>query len=87
MISNSITVKQWKDLVAFEPINKDGILDVDGTIKHIATVQGKSVEELENEIAVEDLLPTYINCVHEVNSLVYSKLNVIPKNGSGDSTM
>lgn len=87
MITKSITVKQWKDLVSFEPISKDGVLDVDGTIKHIATVQGKSVEEVENEIAVEDLLPTYIKCVHDINAMVYSKLNVIPKNGSGESTM
>lgn len=80
-----ITVKQWKDLVAFEPIDKNGVLDVDGTIKQIAIVQEKSVEDVENSIAVEDLLPTFIECVKNVNALVYKKLEVIPKNGSGDN--
>ena len=80
-----ITVKQWKDLVAFEPIDKDGVLDVDGTINQIAIVQEKSVEDVENSIAVEDLLPTFIECVKNVNALVYKKLEVIPKNGSGDN--
>lgn len=80
-----ITVKQWKDLVAFEPIDKDGVLDVDGTIKQIAIVQEKSVEDVESSIAVEDLLPTFIECVKNVNALVYKKLEVIPKNGSGDN--
>jgi len=80
-----ITVKQWKDLVAFEPISAEGVLDVDGTIKQIAIVQEKSVEDVENSIAVEDLLPTFIECVKNVNALVYKKLEVIPKNGSGDN--
>lgn len=80
-----ITVKDWKDIVTFEPISKDGILDVDGTISRISKVRGKTVEEIEAETAVEDLLPEYIKCVREVNSLVYKKLEAIPKNGSGDS--
>ena len=80
-----ITVKQWKELVSFEPISKDGVIDVDGTIKHIATVRGKSIEEIENTLAVDELLPEYIKCVHDVNNLVFKKLDVMPKNGSGDS--
>ena len=80
-----ITVREWKEIVAFEPIDKNGVLDVDGTIKHIATVRGKSVEEIEAETAVEDLLPEYIKCVREVNSLVYKKLDAMPKNAKGDS--
>lgn len=79
-----ITVKQWKDLVSFEPISKEGVIDVDGTIRQIAIVRGKTVEEIEESLTVDELLPEYINCVHDVNSLVFSKLDVMPKNGNGD---
>lgn len=79
-----ITVKQWKDLVSFEPISKEGVIDVDGTIRQIAIVRGKTVEEIEESLTVDELLPEYINCVHDVNALVFSKLDVMPKNGNGD---
>ena len=79
-----ITVKQWKDLVSFEPISKDGVINVDGTIEQIAIVRGKTVDEIENTLTVDELLPEYIKCVHEINNLVFSKLDVMPKNGNGD---
>ena len=80
-----ITVKDWKDIVTFDPISAEGVLDVDGTISRIAKVRCKPVAEVEATTAVEDLLPEYIKCVREVNSLVYKKLEAIPKNAGGDS--
>lgn len=79
-----MTVKDWKDLVAFEPIH-DGQLDLDGTINCIAKVKGKTVDEIEAETAIEDVLPTFIQCVHEANDLVFSRLDKMPKNANGDS--
>ena len=79
-----ITIKQWKDLLKFEPISEDGKFDIDGTVKQIATVRGKTEEEIENTIAVEELLPEFLRCIHDVNGMIYQKLDVIPKNGKGD---
>lgn len=77
-----ITVKLWKKVNTFEPIVNDK-LDVDGTVALIAEVQGKTVDEVE-EIAMEDLLPVYLQCVHDVNAEVFKKMAQLPKNGSGD---
>lgn len=78
-----ITVKMWKDLVSFDPI-KDGKFDLDGTIERIAKVKGKTIDEIESTTAVEDVLPTFIECVREANDLVFKRLDTIPKNGNGD---
>lgn len=78
-----ITVKLWKDINCFEPI-KGNVLDVDGTIDLIAKVKGKTIEEME-EIDIADLLPMFLECVHEVNAKVFEKVAQLPKNGSGDS--
>lgn len=83
MNDNVITIKMWKDITAFEPIVGDK-LDVDGTVKRIAEVRGKSIEEVEN-MAMEDLLPEFIECVHLVNNTVFNKISKLPKNGSGDN--
>jgi len=74
---NTVTVKQWKDISTFDPL-KDGIFDVDGTIERIKMVTGKSDEDIDN-MPMEELLPTYLDCVEKVNSLVFSKLKQIPK--------
>lgn len=78
-----VTVKTWKELATFEPI-RDGKLDIDGTVRLIAAVKDKSVEEVESETPIEELLPTFIDCVHECNNLVFKKLEAVPKNGQGD---
>jgi hypothetical protein len=80
-----ITVKTWKELVTFDPI-RDGKLDVDGTIRLIATVKDKTVEEIEENTPIDELLPLFLACVHEANDLVFAKINTMPKNGKGDST-
>ena len=67
-----ITVKLWKDINCFEPI-KGNVLDVDGTIDLIAKVKGKTIEEME-EIDIADLLPMFLECVHEVNAKVFEKV-------------
>ena len=79
-----MTVKDWKELITFEPIH-DGLLDIDGTIKCIANVEGKTVEEIESTVEIENILPMFIDCVHKANDLVFSRLDQMPKNGSGDS--
>ena len=78
-----VTVKTWKELATFEPI-RDGKLDIDGTVRLIAAVKDKSVEEVEATTPIEELLPTFIDCVHECNNLVFKKLDVVPKNAQGD---
>lgn len=78
-----ITVKMWKKINSFEPI-KDDVLDVDGTINIIAEIKNQSVEQVE-EMAMEDLLPTFLDCVSEVNKTVFSKLSKLPKNATGDN--
>ena len=62
---------------------KDGNFDVDGTVYFISQVRNKSVEEVEN-MAIDDLLPEFIECVKEVNSKVFSKLDKMPKNAVRD---
>ena len=79
-----MTVKDWKDLITFEPIH-DGGLDLDGTIERIAKVEGKTVAEIEAETEIEDILPLFIKCVHEANDLVFARLDKMPKNANGDS--
>ena len=75
-----VTVKQWKELNMFEPI-RDGIFDVDGTVRHVAACSGKTIDEVE-EMPVSDLLPEFLRCLQEINKEVFAKM---PKNGSGDS--
>lgn len=77
-----ITVKMWKDINTFQPIVADR-LDVDGTVKRIAAVREKSVEEIE-EMPVENLLPEFLECVSIVNRAVFAKLDKMPKNADGD---
>lgn len=79
-----MTVKDWKDLITFEPIH-DGGLDLDGTIERIAKVEGKTVEEIESSVDIEEILPMFIQCVHRANDLVFSRLDKMPKNGKGDN--
>lgn len=74
-----VTVKIWKQLNTFDPM-ANGKFDVDGTVALVAVAQGKTVEDVE-EMPVDELLPTFLQCVHDANALVFSKL---PKNGSGD---
>lgn len=77
-----VTVKVWKDINSFEPIVND-MLDVDGTVKRIAAVRGKTVEEIE-EMPIDELLPEFLRCVNETNRAVFAKLNKMPKNADGD---
>lgn len=77
-----ITVKMWKDINAFDPM-AGGKLDVDGTVKHIANVREKSIEEIE-AMPMENLLPEFLECVHIVNNTVFAKINQMPKNAAGD---
>ena len=79
-----MTVKDWKELITFEPI-RDGVLDIDGTIQCIASAKGKTTDEIEAETAIEDVLPMFIECVRSANNLVFERLDKMPKNGSGDS--
>lgn len=79
-----MTVKDWKDLITFEPIH-DGGLDLDGTIERIAKVEGKTVEEIESSVDIEEILPMFIQCVHRANDLVFARLDKMPKNGKGDN--
>lgn len=73
-----ITVKMWKDIVSFDPV-KNNQLDVDGTVKRIAEIKGMTTEEVES-MPMEQLLPTYLECVKLVNDTVFSKINSMPKN-------
>lgn len=77
-----VTVKLWREINTFDPL-KDGNFDVDGTVYFISQVRNKSVEEVEN-MAIDDLLPEFIECVKEVNSKVFSKLDKMPKNAVRD---
>ena len=67
-----ITVKTWKEIVSFDPL-ANGVFNVDGTVKLIAEVRNMSIEEVE-QLPMEDLLPTFIQCVNEVSDLVFSKV-------------
>ena len=77
-----VTVKLWKDVATFEPI-KDDMLDVDGTIDIIMRVKGMTKEETE-ALPMEELLPTYLECVSEVNKTVFKNVGKLPKNANGD---
>ena len=79
--NNIITVKMWKDITTFDPL-ANGNFDVDGTVKRIVDITGKSVEEVET-MPISDLLPEFLNCVKLVNAEVFDKLKQL-KNGSGD---
>lgn len=79
-----MTVKDWKDLITFEPI-RDGQLDLDGTIERIAKAKGKTPDEIESETAIEDILPMFIQCVHDANDMVFARLDQMPKNADGGS--
>ena len=78
---NVITVKMWKDINTFDPM-ENGVFNVDGTVERVAMVTGKTVAEVE-EMPMNELLPTFLECVKTVNREVFAKLDVMPKNGSG----
>lgn len=79
----TVTVKAWKELAGYNPI-KDNRLDVSGTVDRIAMVYNVTVEDVENELNMDDLLPCFLECVTFCNELVFKKLDVIPKNAGGD---
>lgn len=74
-----ITVKTWKDISSFDPL-EGGKLNVEGTVKRIAMVTGKSIKEVEN-MPVSELLPEFLKCVETVNKEVFAKIGNMPKNG------
>ena len=76
-----VTVKLWREVNDFNPLH-DNNLDVDGTVELIAKVQGKPKEEVE-ELPIEELLPTFVECVRQVNALVFEKVKQVPKNADG----
>lgn len=78
-----ITVKLWREINTFDPLNGGKDFDLDGTVDIIARVRNKTKEEVE-EMPMEELLPEFLKCVQEVNALVFKKINQMPKNGSGD---
>ena len=78
-----ISVKTWRELNSFDPLHGGEQLDIEGTVSLIAKAQEKPIEEIEN-LPIEDLLPTFLDEVHKANELVFSKINKIPKNASGD---
>lgn len=78
-MNTNITVKMWKDITTFEPI-VNNMLDVDGTVKRIAEIKGMTIDEVE-QMPMEKLLPTYLECVKLVNDTVFAKISQLPKNG------
>lgn len=79
-----ITVKDWREINEFDPM-AGGKFNLEGTVALIERVTGKSKEEIE-ALPMEDLLPTFLDCVHKANALVFEKINKMPKNAqSGES--
>ena len=84
MADGKFTVKMWKDFTEFDPIKENGELDLEGTLVRIAAVKSTPVEILEKEMAIEDLLPTYLECVKKVNEKVFAKINKFPNGVEGE---
>lgn len=81
-LPENVKVKVWRELEGYDPLN-GGDIDVEGTLEKIAMVYGLDVDVVAEELALDDLLPTYIECIKYVNDIVLSKLKNVPKNADG----
>lgn len=76
-----IKVGVWRDLNGYDPL-QDGNFDYTGLVERIAKIYGVTVEDVESELSVDELLPLWIDCVNYVNGQVFAGLDAIPKNGA-----
>lgn len=72
--------KVWRELQGFNPL-EDGKFNYNATIEKIALVYGLTVEEVEADLGLDEVLPVFLECVEYVNDFVFAKLQAIPKNG------
>ena len=75
-----VKAKVWRELQGYDPLEGDKV-DFEGCINKIAMVYGTDAAFIEDNLDIDDILPTFLECVHYVNGLVFSKLSVLPKNG------
>ena len=72
----------WRKLAGYDPLDNDRF-DYDGTVERIAMVYGVTVEEVEDAVNIEDVLPLYLECVRYLDDKAFSKLGNLPKNAKG----
>lgn len=75
-----IKAKTWRELNGYDPLAND-VFDYDGLVQKIAELYGLSVEDVEEELTMDELLPLWIEIVNYINAQVFAGLDKIPKNG------
>ena len=75
-----IKARVWRELAGYDPLEGDKF-DYTGCIEKIALVYDVTPEQVESELDLADVFPTFLECIAHLNGLVLSKLDTLPKNG------
>lgn len=79
-VPGKIKAGTWREMNGYDPL-KDGAFDYEGLVTRIAKLYGVTVEDIEADLDVEELLPIWLECINFVNGQVFAGLDKIPKNG------
>lgn len=78
VLPKAVKANVWRKLAGFDPL-KDGVFHYDDTVEVIAEVYGISAEEVESELSLSEVLPTFLECVEFVNKQLFVKLSEVSK--------
>lgn len=73
-----IKAKSWRELNGYDPL-EGGVFDYDGLVGKIADLYGVSVDDVEDELTMDELLPLWVDIVNYINNQVFVGLDKIPK--------
>lgn len=75
---DKIKARTWKEFAGYDPF-KDDNFDLDGTAERIAMVYGLTAEQVLDELTVDEIFPTFLDCVHHINAQVLRTFKDTPK--------
>lgn len=78
VLPKSVKANIWRKIVDFDPL-KDNVFHYDDTVEVIAEVYGIGAEDVEAELELSEILPTFLECVEFVNKQVFMKLEGVSK--------
>ena len=75
------TMGVWRQVVEYDETKKDGLIEVvDGHMKILSAIYGVAVEDIQENIDIADIIPSYLEAAAWVINLTYEKMKAIPKN-------
>lgn len=75
------TMGVWRQVVEYDETKKDGLIEaIDGHMKILSVIYDIPVDEIQENIDIADVIPSYLAAAAWVINLTYEKMKAIPKN-------